>query len=139
MIPMRNRRNQWVFAWQVFLSATLFWLGLILYPEALGAQVYGDIAQHVQAEGWAAAFMGSALLVIYGIHINGRWRWSPTLRLTGFGLLAFLFSGMVWSAVGAPTGVVIWAFTIPCFLVPCVRFLRQNIFDARDRWHDRRN
>lgn len=136
MIPMQDRGLQWCFGWQVFFSSALFWLGMILYPNALGAAVYGSFAQTFQAEAWAAGFMGSALLLIYGIHINGRWRWSPVLRIAGLSLLTLLFSGLVASSLSAPTGVVIWAFTIPCFLYPCFRFLRLNIIDAQARWRN---
>lgn len=138
MIPMQNREYQWFYCWQVLISSILFWVGMILYPDALGAQVYGATAQVFQAEAWAAGFMGASLLVIYGIHINGRWRWSPFLRILGFSLMAAMFSALVFSSLSAPTGVVIWAFTIPAFLYPCLRFLRLNILDARVRWQNGR-
>lgn len=134
MIPMQRRNAQMSFALQIFAAAWIFWGGILLYPDALSAAVYGAMAQEVQAEAWAVGFMGSALLLVYGVHINGRWRWSPFLRIAGLLLLTALFSALTLSSLSAPTGVVIWAFTVPCFLFPCLRYLRLNIADARTRW-----
>ena len=139
MIPMQRRNAQMEFAIQIFASAWMFWLGLLVFPEALGAHVYGEMAQSIQAEAWASGFMGASLLLIYGVHINGRWRWSPFLRIAGLILLALLFAALALSSFSAPAGVVIWAFTIPCFLFPCLRFLRLNVMDARARWRNARN
>ena len=136
MIPMHGRDEQLRFGLQVFASAWLFWGGLLIFPDALGAQVYGGMAQAVQAEAWAAAFMGASLMMVYGVTINGRWRWSPFLRIAGLVLLSVLFAALALSSLSAPAGVVIWAFTIPCFLFPCLRFLRLNLMDARTRWRN---
>lgn len=134
MIPMQHRSLQWDFAWRIFFAAALFWVGMTIYPAAMGSEVYGAWAQTFEAEAWAGGYMGGSLLVIYGIHINGRWRWSPFLRIAGYSVLLALFAALAASSFFAPTGVVIWAFTVPCFIYPCYRYLRENVSDAVVRW-----
>ncbi|SEU03544.1 hypothetical protein SAMN04489858_12077 [Paracoccus homiensis] len=137
MIPMQHRPLQWDFAIRIMAASALFWLGMAITPDPLGPSVYGHMAQNVEAEAWAAGFLGASLMVLYGCHINGRWRWSPVLRIAGYVILTVLFLLLTYSSFSAPSGVVIWSWTLPCFVWPCVRFLRLNIIDAGRRWRGR--
>jgi hypothetical protein len=71
------------------LWSTSIWVETPMIPP----EVYGHLVTSINASVWAAwLFWWSAMLLI-GIGLNGRWRWSPLLRLAGsFGnFLAFSF------------------------------------------------
>lgn len=140
MILMQRRNEQWGFCWGVFAAACLFMAGTFLSPNSMGQSLYGPYAQAIEAEAWAAGYIGASLLSIYGILINGRWRWSPMIRTAGFAVMSGMFGFLGFSAwAGAADGVVVWAFTFGFFLPQSLRFLFLNIRDAAARWgsHER--
>lgn len=49
---------------------------------------------------FAGAVAVAALVHALGVHINGRWRWSPALRLVGMAAHACLFAWLAARGVG---------------------------------------
>jgi hypothetical protein len=47
------------------------------------AEVYGVWVTSFPAESWATSLMLASAVYLAGIMINGTWKWSPLLRLTG--------------------------------------------------------
>jgi hypothetical protein len=78
------------------LIACLFWAASALTTEPMmPANVYGDYVVTINASVWAFGIAAACTLYLVGIYINGSWRWSPALRLTGalaHGSILSLFS-----------------------------------------------
>jgi hypothetical protein len=77
--------------------------------------------------------MAAAGMVLYGVHINGRWKWSPVLRIAGHFLLLSMFAYLVASALFAPFGSVVVIFGGLFFIVELIGFLRSNVHDLAVR------
>ncbi len=132
MRPMEGRECQWGLALSLFITGFAFFLASALWPDAMSPEVYGNAAYDISAETWALGFMGNAAAILYGVKINGRWRWSPWLRLVGWAGLAVLFGTLVVSSFTAPFGSVVVIFGA-MFAVWCGLFLRSNIRDLAAR------
>lgn len=117
------------FAIRVFLCGVLFYLWSAMRPDAMSAEVYGQIAIDIADHVWALGYMSASGLVLYGVVINGRWKWSPILRLLGFFALLFLFLVLVISALTAPFGSVVAIFGGLFFIPEILNFIRVNIMD----------
>jgi hypothetical protein len=78
--------------------------------------------------------MGASALLAYGVHINGRWRWSPAVRVTALMFLLGMFAYLVASAVTAPAGSVVAIFGGLFFIPMIAGFLKTNLRDLRVRW-----
>lgn len=80
----RHGDSQTVFQIMLFGMALVFWAfakvksGPIMSPE-----IYGDFVTQFDAELLAASLMIASGVYIAGIVVNGQWRWSSALRLTG--------------------------------------------------------
>jgi hypothetical protein len=131
---MRDRADQWAFAWRIFACGMLFFIAASIWPEAMPSEVYGEMAYQIEAETWALGFMGASALLAYGVHINGRWRWSPTVRVTALMFLLGMFAYLVASAVTAPAGSVVAIFGGLFFIPMIAGFLKTNLRDLRVRW-----
>ena len=98
-----------------------------LYParkrlEILSACFAGGFGVHIWATSlagdplaWAGTHNGGAVLFgqaislaalihALGVRINGSWRWSPALRLTGMVVHTVLFAVLAWQGVGQTAG-----------------------------------
>ena len=139
MTPMQRPQSQRNMSVRVMASAALFWAGSLMSPNAMGPSIYGEIAFSFEIEAWVSGFILGAALLAYGVTINGAWRFSPLLRIVGLSILLALFSALAWSAFQAPSGVIIWSWSIPCLLWPCANFLRLNLVDVWRRWRDDRD
>jgi hypothetical protein len=131
---MRDRSDQWAFAWRIFACGMLFYIAASIWPDAMPVMVYGEMAYQIEAETWALGFMGSSALLAYGVHINGRWRWSPCVRVAALLFMLALFAYLVASAVMAPAGSVVAIFGGLFFIPMIVGFLKTNLRDLRVRW-----
>lgn len=129
MTPMRDRSDQLNFAVRIFLCGLLFYVWSVMMPNAMPVDVYGKTAFDIQTSVWALGFMSAASLVLYGVIINGRWRWSPLLRLTGFSAILFMFAVLVVSALTAPYGSVVAIFGGIFFIPGIIGFIGKNIMD----------
>ena len=112
----------------------LFYIAASIWPDAMPVMVYGEMAYQIEAETWALGFMGSSALLAYGVHINGRWRWSPCVRVAALLFMLALFAYLVASAVMAPAGSVVAIFGGLFFIPMIAGFLKTNLRDLRVRW-----
>lgn len=93
--------------------------GYIVSPD-----VYGSTITDVKAEVWTWPLFISSIIYIFGIYINGNWRWSPILRLTG---------SIVQSVEFLIIGLLAWSIeTSGCFCMAgfCLWFIWLNIGDT---------
>lgn len=129
MIPMRDRIDQLYFAFRIFLCGLFFFVWSYFLPGAMSPEVYGVAATDIKAATWSLGYMSAAGLILYGVIINGRWRWSPILRLTGFFALLLMFIVLVVSSLSAPHGSVVAIFGGLFFIPEILYFIRANILD----------
>ena len=129
MNPMIDRTDQWRFCLRIFTCGLLFYAAAKLWPDAMPVEVYGHLAYDIAAETWSMGFMSASGMVAYGIHINGRWKWSPVLRICGYLMLLMMFAFLVGSAIQAPFGAVIVIFGGVFFVPMVIGFLRINLVD----------
>lgn len=136
LMPMRDGGDQWRFVWRIFACGLLFYIAARAWPDAMPVQVYGQMAYDIDAETWSLGFMSASGMAAYGIHINGRWRWSPVLRLSGYLLLLMMFAYLVGSAITAQFGAVVAIFGGMFFIPMLVGFLRINLADFLARFNN---
>ena len=74
-------------------------------------QQFGELAVSGEVEAWAGMQLCGALFMAFGLLINGRWRWSPALRLAGSVIVAALTSVLAYSGSTASEGA---AFMVYC-------------------------
>jgi len=134
MRPMISRRDQWRFVWKMFGTGLLFYLASTMWTDVMPAEVYGEMAHSIESAIWSLGFMSSAGMVIYGISINGRWRWSPLLRISGYIMLIMMFGFLAVSSLFSQYGAVILIFSVVYFIPTITSFLRVNIDDLTARW-----
>ena len=72
---------------------------------------FGELAVSGEVEGWAGMQLCGSLFMAFGLLINGRWRWSPALRLAGSVIVAGLTTVLTYSASTASEGA---AFMVYC-------------------------
>jgi len=136
MRPMGDRRDQWWFVWKMFGSGLLFYLATTLWIDVMPPEVYGAMAHNIQSSIWSLGFMSSSGMVIYGISINGRWRWSPLLRIVGYVMLLMMFSFLAVSSLFSQYGAVVLIFSVVYFIPTIASFIKVNIDDLTARWGD---
>lgn len=80
----RHGDSQEVLQWAFLVLAFGFWAAAKAQDDPImPAAVYGEWVVSIDAEIWAGSIMLAAGLFLLGIIINGRWKWSPALRLAG--------------------------------------------------------
>lgn len=90
-----------------FAFFTLAVVGInLMFP-----QQFGELAVSGEVEAWAGMQLCGSLFMAFGLLINGRWRWSPALRLVGSVIVAALTSVLAYSASTATEGA---AFMVYC-------------------------
>ena len=90
-----------------FAFFTLAAVGInLMFP-----QQFGELAVSGEVEAWAGMQLCGSLFMAFGLLINGRWRWSPALRLVGSVIVAALTSVLAYSASTATEGA---AFMVYC-------------------------
>lgn len=67
------------------------------------------------ATDFGQAMSVAALIHALGVRINGSWRWSPALRLTGMVVHTVLFAVLAWQGVGQTAGYTYSWITIALF------------------------
>ena len=60
----------------------------------------------VESTSFGLLMLGAALLWSIGININGRWRFSPVLRLIAMITSFSLFASLMWAGIGGTAGYV---------------------------------
>ena len=129
-----ERQSQWRFAFRTFLVGFAFFVMAMNFPDAMKANVFGLMAYDIPAETWSAGFMGGPMLVMYGLHINGRWFWSPMLRAAGYMTQLCLFSLVGLSALTADDGAHLVPWVALFFIPEIAFFLRISFVDMRGRF-----
>lgn len=129
-----ERPAQWRFAIQLFLIGFAFLIAAFFFPQTMAQNVYGMIAYDTPAETWAAGFIASSGLVLYGLHINGRWFWSPMIRGLGYTLLIVLFGIIGLSSAKASDGLHLTIFAVLYFIPQAFHFLRIAVCDMKGRF-----
>ena len=131
---MRGRADQLFFAVSMFAIGVAVYLLARLSPGIMTPEEFGQVAYDIDAETWALGFMGSAAAVIYGVTINGRWRWSATFRLAGFASFGVMFGTLALSALSAQHGSAVVVFGALYFVPRVLVFIRSNVADVIARW-----
>lgn len=137
MIYDMHKRSLWRSMIGILAVGVAFGALSILTPSAMGRDVYGARAYAVEAEIWAMSFISSSLLVIYGLHINGRMpRITPILRIVGLVTLIFLFAFLGYSAWSAPQGTVVVVFSLLYFVPILLSYVYADLrlFASRRRY-----
>lgn len=71
---------------------------------------FGELAVSGEVEAWAGLQLCSAMLLALGLLINGRWRWSPLLRMIGAGFITLICGLLAYSASTASEGVAFFVY-----------------------------
>lgn len=95
----------------LFYGAAFLAISGILGMSAVSPADYGETAVSFEIEAMAGMQLSGALLMISGLLINGRWRWSALVRLCGALVVVGLCGLLAWSAGSAPNG---WPVAIYC-------------------------
>lgn len=108
---IRFKPAQWAYAGQaLFYGFGFFGLAMAGW-NAMFPDMFGNVAVGFEVEAWSGLQLSGAMLLAIGLFINGRWRWSPALRLTGATVCALICSALAASAAGAATG---WPVALYC-------------------------
>jgi hypothetical protein len=100
---------QWTFAiFATYCGAAFLFLGL-MGLSAMAPDQYGQLATSYEIEAMAAVQFSAGMMVCIGLLINGRWRWSPALRLVGAIVTGALCGALGAGSYAAPDG---WPFTV---------------------------
>lgn len=96
--------------WALIFVGSLFWWFAAWTPDAFDESLYGHLALRFQAEWWAMAMMGPAVLVLIGLQEPPK-RWMVAV---GAALEAVQFIALGYSAMltgGEPIiGIFCWVF-----------------------------
>lgn len=78
--------------------------------DAMMPQQFGELAVSAEVEAWAGMQFCASVMLALGLLVNGRWRWSPALRMVGAGVIAALCAVLSLSAFTAPEGTAFFIF-----------------------------
>lgn len=111
--------------WAMLCAAAGITTDYVMSPE-----IYGEAVTSVKAEVWTYPLLIACLTYIFGIFINGNWRWSPFLRLMGSGVQFVLLSlfGVMSFNRDSIDPFTVACFALSAFLLWCI-FL--NAGDAK--------
>lgn len=117
------------------LTGLLFLVLAVFTPDVMAPTVYGEFAYSIPAEAWALAWANSGIVVMVATTKNGSWRQSPALKIAGHCSIASLFAIVGVSAITAPHGAHITAFSFITF-VPAHGVLALAAWrECKARWH----
>lgn len=85
---------------------------------------------HWPAEYWAGSLVLASTVYLLGILINGRWRWSPLLRLIGAAWHSATLVAFAWGAALAASGDFVMVSSGVFAVVHCW-FVALNFCDLR--------
>lgn len=74
------------------ISAVFCLFAAILDTPVMQPEMYGELVTSVKAEYWSWPLFLNSMVYILGLLINGHWRWSPSLRLFGATVHAFVLT-----------------------------------------------
>jgi len=131
----RHGDSQQVVQFAFLTIAILFWIAAVLSDgDVMRAETYGAWVVQFPAEYWAGSLVAASTLFLLGVIINGRWRFSPALRLIGAGWHTVTLSAFAIGAFTAANGDFV---LISSGVFACVHawFAALNICDLRARRH----
>ena len=100
----KHRESQFEWANMFFVTAIIFWIASQLSDKAMSTEFYGEMVAAIPAELWAGLVLLASSTHMIGLTINGRWRWSPVVRLFGAGTNLILFVLFAVSSTSATIG-----------------------------------
>lgn len=113
-----------------FYGAAFLAVSGVLGFSAVSPSQYGEAAVGFEIEAMAGMQLSGAMLMITGLIINGRWRWSALARMLGALVIVSLCAILAWSAASAANG---WPVAIYCtgfMLYGCI-IIWWNLVDFR--------
>ena len=125
----RHREAQLEWASLFLFVACLFWVSAQTGDFAMSPEVYGPVVIAVPAELWSSVLLFANATHLMGLYINGRWRWSPFVRVLALlthSTFSFVF---LTSSLSAPFGDVVTLFSAG-FAVWNLRYLWINLGDC---------
>lgn len=129
--PMTRRREAQIEWASLFLFvACLFWIAAGTGDFAMSEEVYGPVVIAVPAELWSSVLLFANAAHLFGLYINGRWRWSPLVRVMALLTHSAFSITFLTSSVAAPFGDVVTLFSAG-FAIWNLRFLWINLGDLR--------
>lgn len=123
---------------QIFIAALML-TGSLFFDMSAGSGEVGRLAHHIEFHVWAEMFFFAGVVYLLGIRINGRWRWSPALRMAAICQLAImhLFLGISSGIqmLETPTFPVsaVALYSVVVLFTDYVVFFRSNLEDLRRR------
>lgn len=107
-----SKSAQWAFALMAFYFGVMFLMASwVLGMSAVAPTDYGDLATSFEIKAMAGVQMAGAMAVLMGLLINGHWRWSALLRLSGCSVIVALCLMLAASSFMAENG---WPVGIYC-------------------------
>lgn len=135
MIYDAHKRAVWRNMVGILAVGVAFGTMSLMTPTAMSPEVYGVRAYAVEAEIWSMSFISSSVLVLYGLHINGRMpRVSPSLRIIGLVTLIWLFGFLGYSAWSASQGAVVVVFSVLYFVPILLSYVYADLRLLAARW-----
>ena len=100
LYPQRKRAEVWFAIFSGGFGAN------IATGSVSGTPLWWAGLGRVESASSGLLMLGAALLWSIGININGRWRFSPLLRLVAMITSFCLFASLMWAGVGGTAGYV---------------------------------
>jgi len=125
---MKWKQAQAAYQFPLFMVAVIFWVASQIGVSAMAENVYGELAISIPVKAWAGGLLSASSIYLLGIYINGRWRWSASLRFIGALAHSATFGLFSFSASGTPDGLVVSAFSV-VFLWVHLWFAWLNLVD----------
>jgi len=130
----RHGDSQEVVQWAFMAIAAFFWSATVFKPgPVMRWETYGEWVVQFPTQLWAGSLMAASTFYLLGIVINGRWKWSPILRLIGAGWHFLTLSIFSVGAASAPFGENL-CISAAVFAVVHFRFAVWNACDLVAAW-----
>lgn len=133
----RHGNAQETHQFALLAMAAVFWfVSAVFDGKLMTPNVYGEWVTQFEDHIWAASIMAASTVYLLGCFINGNWRWSPALRLSGALWHVITMGVFAIGAMGAEDGSAL-AVIAMTFCGLHVWFLWLNISDligAVFRW-----
>lgn len=130
----RHGDSQEVTQWAFLAISAAFWAAALLQDgPVMRPQTYGPWIVTWPTQWWAGSLMLASATFLLGIIINGRWRWSPLLRLIGAAWHSTTLGIFCAGGIVAPYGENL-AISSGVFCAVHLWFAAMNAADLRQAW-----
>lgn len=103
-----------------------------LYMPVMPIEVYGDAVTAISAEAWSLGVMAASTASLWGIYKNGKSRWSPLWRVTGYSMHLGIFLLFAVKAAATVFGLYLTIYSILFFSTHMAFFIWVNLVDVRN-------